>query len=126
MADKYLRKSEFRYHSNPRYFNSSGRGHVAYVMVKHGNMYRINAITPSKHFKNHKTVKLPVNPKKVLSANGSYQPDSSTSYISIPFWEHKRYLKSKPFGVWKFSKSDKKFIRKHNKKYFKKMGMKIK
>lgn len=29
--EKYYRKSEFRYDTNPRYRNKKGRGHVVYV-----------------------------------------------------------------------------------------------
>lgn len=106
---KYLRKNEFRIHTNPNYQNKEKKNHVAYVTVQHGNMYRVNAITHSKKFKNRRTKALSSNPHKSA-------PSSQKSRISIPFWEHERYLKSKPKDVWRFDKRERREIGKFNQK----------
>ena len=111
---KYLRKNEFRIHTNPKYKNKEKKNHVAYVSLKHGDMYRVNAITHSKQFKNRRTMPLTSNPHKDGISS------SQKSRLSIPFWEHERYLKNKPKDVWRFDKKERRAINKFNKKYFKK------
>ena len=110
--NKYLRKNEFRIHTNPAYRSKNNKSHVAYVTLKHGKLYQINAITHSKQFKNRRTSLLPSNPHK----NGN---PKDKSRISIPFWEHERYLRKKVSDFWFFTRSDRIWIKKHNKSYYK-------
>lgn len=111
--DKYLRKNEFRLHTNPKYRTKDKKNHVAYVTVQHGDMYRMNAITHSKQFKNRRTKPLNSNPHKTVSS-------TRKTRISVPFWEHERHLKNKVKDDWRFSKLERKEIHKFNRKYLKK------
>ena len=108
--DKYLRKNEFRYNTNPEVKNPWGEGHVAYVTVRHKNKSKINIITHSKQFYGKPTEELNQNP------NPS-KPSKRKSRFSVPVWELNSYLKDKPNGVWRMSNSDRKKIHKFNKKY---------
>lgn len=110
--DKYLRKNEFHLHTNPKYFSKNKTPHVAYTTVKHGKMQRINVITHSKQFKNRRTKLLSSNPNKTTFSN-------KKSRISVPFWEHERFLKKNPNGVWRFSNKERKQIKKFNRQYLK-------
>ena len=111
--DKYLRKNEFHLHTNPKYLSKNKTPHVAYTTVKHGKMQRINVITHSKQFKNRRTKALGSNPNKTSIS-------AKKSRISVPFWEHERFLKKNPSGVWRFSDKERKELKKFNKKYLKK------
>lgn len=111
---KYLTKNEFRLHTNPKYKSKNGKNHVAYVSLKSGNMYRVNAITHSKQYKNRRTKVVNENPHKNSIL------DNRKTRISIPFWEHERYLKNKVKDVWRFSNKERKIINKFNRSYLRK------
>ena len=105
--------NEFRVHTNPKFFNKHKKGHIAYATLKRGRRYRINVITHSKSFKNKRTRRLPCNPHKIGNPKDK-------SRISIPFWEHEKYLVNKVSDFWHFTRQERIFIKKHNKNYYKK------
>lgn len=111
--DKYLRKNEFKYNTNPDVKNRRGEGHIAYVTVRHKRNSKINTITHSKTFYGEPTHPLSKNPN--LSDHSARQ-----SRVSVPVWEKNSYLKDAPRGTWKMSRQDRKLIRKINKRYSKK------
>ena len=111
--DKYLRKNEFRYNTNPEVKNPRGEGHVAYVSVRHKRNSKINIITHSKTFYGEPTERLSQNPEKSKISERE-------SRFSVPRWEHNSFLKETPKGVGKMSNEDRKKIHKFNKKYAKK------
>lgn len=109
MSDKYLRKNEFRYDTNPKYKNKKGKGHTVYVSVQHGDRSKVNAITHGKNFNLKRT--------KVLSKN----PEVGSKYknqsrVSMPFWEENKYIQNKAKGIWRFCKEDRVKIKKMNRK----------
>jgi len=108
--DKYLRKNEFRYNTNPEVKNPRGEGHIGYVTVRHKKHSKINVVTHAQNFYGESTYPLKKNP------NVS-KPSNRISRVSVPVWEKNSYLKDKPQGDWKMSKEDRKTIRKINKKY---------
>lgn len=108
--DKYLRKNEFRYNTNPDVKNPRGEGHIAYVTVRHKKHSKINIITHSGKFYGEPTTTLEENPNRSV-------PSKRVSRFSVPRWEHNSFLKDKPQGIWKMSKKDRKTIHKFNKKY---------
>ena len=110
--DKYLRKNEFRYNTNPAIKNPRGEGHTAYVSVRYKNKSKINIITHAKSFFGKSTKRLRYNPNPSKSSN-------RPSYFSIPVWELNTYLKDKPKGYWKMRKCDRRTIRRENRKYHK-------
>ena len=113
MSDKYYRKNEFRYNTNPKIRNKNKKGHVAYMSVTHGNKSLINIITHSEKFFKK--------PTKILSKNPNIKSkDLRPSRFSKPYWEDNFYLKSKPYGYWRLNKQDKAYIKKSNKKFFRK------
>ena len=61
--DKYLRKNEFRYNSNPNVRNKKGEGHIAYVTVRHKRRSKINIITHASTFYGEPTYPLEHNPE---------------------------------------------------------------
>lgn len=111
--DKYLRKNEFRYNTNPDLRNPRGEGHVEYVTVKNKKRYKVNTITHAKNFLGEPTTMLSRNPN--LS-----KPSKKKSNFSVPHWEKESNLKNKADGIWIMSKADRKAIRKFNRKYSKK------
>ena len=111
--DKYLRKNEFRYNTNPELKNPRGEGHIEYVTVKHKKAYKVNTITHAENFLGEPTQELKENPNRS-------KPSIRKSHFSVPHWEKESNLKNKAIGLWKMSKADKKTIRKFNKKYAKK------
>ena len=113
--NKYLRKNEFRYDTNPEVKNPRGEGHVAYVTVRNKKRSKINIITHSKSFYGEPTYPLAGNPNPSKS---SKRP----SYYSVPRWERNSYLVDEAKGVWRMSKENRKRIRKTNKKYGKRNG----
>lgn len=76
-------------------------------------MFRVNVITHSKQFKNQRTKPLRINPHKSA-------PSTQKSRISVPFWEHKRHLKNKVKGTWRFSRKERNEIKKSNRAYLNK------
>lgn len=108
--DKYLRKNEFRYNTNPEVANPRGEGHVAYVSVRHKKRSKINIVTHAKSFYGTPTYPLLNNPNHSKSSNRQ-------SYVSIPVWEKNTFLKDKAKGVWRLSNQDRKTVRKINKKF---------
>ena len=110
--DKYLRKNEFRYNSNPDVRNKNGEGHIAYVTVRHKRRSKINIITHASTFYGEPTYPLEHNPE-IFS---SYKKKSR---FSVPRWEHNSYLTEKPKGVWFMRKKDRIALRKVNRKYAK-------
>ncbi|MBQ8162956.1 MAG: hypothetical protein IJZ93_01120 [Clostridia bacterium] len=113
-----MRKSEFRYNTNPAVKNPKGEGHVAYVTVKHKKHSKINTITHARTFYGEPTVKMNVNPNRTSK-------DKRPSRFSVPVWENNSYLKDKPNkGYWKIDERDKKAIKKFNKQYAKKQRKK--
>lgn len=115
MKDKYLRKNEFRYDSNPEVKNPRGEGHIAYVTVRHKKNSKINIITHADNFYGEPTTKLAVNPERSKKT----KPKENPSRFSVPRWEKNSFLKEPAKGFWKMSKQDRKAIRKANKKYAK-------
>ena len=110
--NKYLRKNEFRYNTNPAVKNPRGQGHMAYVSVRQGHKAKINIITHARTFYGEPTMKLRENPNRS-------KPSKRPSRFSVPRWEKNSFLKDPPKGFWKMSKKDRKAIRKANKKYAK-------
>ena len=113
MSDKYLRKNEFRYDTNPKYKNKKGRGHTVYVSVKCGDKSKVNAITHTKKFGHKRTKALSQNPE----VGSKYK---NQSRVSMPFWEENKYIQNKAKGIWRFCKEDRVKIKKMNGKDFRK------
>ena len=106
-----MRKNEFRYNSNPDVKNPKGKGHVAYVTVRHGKRSKINIITHGSSFYGEPTELLLINPNRLSK-------DTRPSRFSVPIWESNTYLKDFPkVGYWKMSKADRIKIKKFNKRY---------
>ena len=80
MKDKYLRKDEFRYNSNPKVKNPRGEGHVACVTVRHKKNSKINIITHADNFYGEPTTKLSVNPERFPKNKSQKKP----SRFSVP------------------------------------------
>lgn len=107
---KYLRKNEFKYDRSPSVTRHDGKGHVVYVSAKHGHKAKINVITHSEKFFDEPTKQLGKNPNRESK-------DSRQSRFSVPRWESDTYLESPKSGFWKFTKKDRKTVKKFNKHY---------
>ena len=108
-GDKYLSKSDFHYDLSPNVRRKDGKGHVVYRSAVHKGKSKINVITHSRSFYGEPTEPLGKNPEI-----GS--KDKRRSNYSVPRWEKTKYLVS-PKGTWRLTPSDKKAIKKFNKKY---------
>ena len=108
--NKYLRKNEFRYNTNPAVKNPRGQGHMAYVSVRQGHKAKINIITHARTFYGEPTMKLRENPNRS-------KPSKRPSRFSVPRWEKDKYVTEKPNDTWRLSKVDRSAIRKFNVKY---------
>ena len=110
MAKKYLRKSEFRMDLNPLHKNPKGENHPAYITAKYGHKYKANTITHAKIIDNENTLKLDKNPN--ISSK-----DKRQSRLSPPFWQSEKQFSKEKLSNFRFSKQEKKKIRKYNKKF---------
>lgn len=108
---KYLRKSEFRNYINPKYLSKSKLPHPAYISGRRKNNYKFNVITHSKTFFGSPTTLLSENPNR----NKRKNVDKRKSRISVAMWENKNSFSSEKLTGWRFSKKDKKLIKKKNK-----------
>lgn len=115
MKKKYLRKNEFRDYTNPKHLSKSGKPHKAYISLRYKDNYRFNVITHSNSFFGKKTEELNDNPNR----NKNKPKDNRKTKISIPWWDNKKYFSEEKIKGWRFSKIDKKKIRKFNKKHLK-------
>lgn len=106
---KYLGKSDFHYDTSPNVRRPDSRGHVVYRTAVHKDKSKINVITHSGNFYGEPTNRLSKNPEI-----GS--KDKRQSNYSVPRWEKTKYLVP-PKGTWRLTPSDKKAIKKFNKKY---------
>lgn len=111
--DKYLRKDEVRLYQNKNHLSQKGKAHPARIIAQHKNAYKFNVVTHSETFFNEPTIELSENPNK----NKGQSIDERKSRASVPRWENKRSFGKKKQENWRFSKADKKAIKKNNKKY---------
>ncbi len=110
MSKKYLRKSEFRMDLNPLHKNSKGENHPAYISAKHGHKYKANTITHAEKIDDNATLKLGKNPNLTSK-------DKRQSKLSPPFWQSEKQFGKEKLSNFRFSKHEKKRIRKYNKKF---------
>jgi len=112
MARKYLRKSEFRYYTNPKYLSKNGVPHPAYITAKYNKRYKFNVITHSKHFFNSDTKELERNPNH----NRDKPKDERQSRISVSHWDKENYFSKDKLEYWRFTNKDKATVKKWNRK----------
>lgn len=110
MGKKYLGKSEFRMDLNPLHKNPEGENHPAYISAKHGHKYKANTITHAEIIDNETTLKLDKNPNFLSK-------DKRQSRLSPPFWQSEKQFGKEKLSNFRFSKQEKKKIRKYNKKF---------
>ena len=109
---KYLRKNEFRLYENPDYLSKSKEPHPAYITARYKRKYKANVITHSKKFFGKDTLPLSENPNK----NKDKYNYTKESRISVSFWDKDSNFSDEKLSGWRFSKIDKKRIKKWNKK----------
>ena len=107
---KYLRKSEFRMDLNPLHKNPKGENHPAYISARYGHKYKANTITHAESINGKETLRLGKNPN-LLSK------DKRQSKLSPPFWQSEKQFGTEKLPNFRFSKREKKRIRKYNKKF---------
>ena len=110
MGKKYLRKSEFRMDLNPLHKNSKGENHPAYISARHGHRYKANTVTHAESIDNINTLNLDRNPNMKSK-------DKRQSRLSPPFWQSEKQFGKEKLSNFRFSKQEKKKIRKYNKKF---------
>ena len=110
MAKKYLRKSEFRIDYNPIHQGESKTLHPAYITARKGHKYKANTITHARSVNGVSTLDVGENPNKKSK-------DKRRTRISPPFWQNENQFGKEKLSNFRFSKQNKKKIRKYNKKF---------